>query len=241
MGADEPGRAGHHHRHSASSTRSSLAASTDQLIEGCGPVAGRVGGTAGVAALLPAGQRAAVPASSRVDLGKPKCSCHSAVDPPGGRVPHPRWTRPARALAITVGVLALVGSVAVLAPLVDGPVLAATWRTALGSPLGAGLALAAYLGAFLVRAALWQRVVPQLRLGHALAAIHLALAGNHLLPLRLGEALRVTSVLGLALLLAPSLVLGLFGAWGWAIVAALATAGIAGCWWLIRLSPGRRR
>ena len=182
-------------------------------------------------------------------------------------MPHPRWTRPARALAITVGVLALVGSVAVLAPLVDGPVLAATWRTALGSPLGAGLALAAYLGAFLVRAALWQRVVPQLRLGHALAAIHLALAGNHLLPLRLGEALRVTSVvrrtglapgaatastvvlrtadllsvLGLALLLAPSLVLGLFGAWGWAIVAALATAGIAGCWWLIRLSPGRRR
>jgi uncharacterized membrane protein YbhN (UPF0104 family) len=187
--------------------------------------------------------------------------------PPGGHVPHTRWTRPGRALPIIVGVLALAGSVAVLAPLVDGPMLAATWRTALGSPLGAGLALAAYLGAFLVRAALWQRVVPQLRLGQALAAIHLALAGNHLLPLRLGEALRVTSVirrtglapgaatastvvlrtadllsvLGLALLLAPSLVLGLFGAWGWAIVAALATAGIAGCWWLIRLSPGRRR
>jgi hypothetical protein len=93
-------------------------------------------------------------------------------------VPHPRWTRPARALAITVGVLALVGSMAVLAPLVDGPMLAATWRTSLGSPLGAGLALAAYLGAFLVRAALWQRVVPQLRLGQALAAIHLALAGD---------------------------------------------------------------
>jgi uncharacterized membrane protein YbhN (UPF0104 family) len=187
--------------------------------------------------------------------------------PPGGRVPHPRWTRPARALAITVGVLALAGSLAVLAPLVDGPVLAATWRAALASPLGVGLALTAYLGAFLVRAALWRRVVPQLRLGQALAAIHLALAGNHLLPLRLGEALRVTSVvrrtalapgaatastvvlrtadllsvLGLALLLAPSLVLGLFGAWGWAIVAALVTAGIGGCWWLIRLSPGRRR
>jgi uncharacterized membrane protein YbhN (UPF0104 family) len=187
--------------------------------------------------------------------------------PPGGRVPHPRWTRPARALAITVGVLALAGSLAVLAPLVDGPVLAATWRAALASPLGVGLALTAYLGAFLLRAALWQRVVPQLRLGQALAAIHLALAGNHLLPLRLGEALRVTSVirrtglapgaatastvvlrtadllsvLGLALLLAPSLVLGLFGAWGWAIVAALVTAGIGGCWWLIRLSPGRRR
>jgi uncharacterized membrane protein YbhN (UPF0104 family) len=159
-------------------------------------------------------------------------------------VPHPRWARPARTVPTTIGVLALAGSLAVLAPLVDGPMLAATCR-----------------------AALWQRVVPQLRLGHALAAIHLALAGNHLLPLRLGEALRVTSVirrtglapgaatastvvlrtadllsvLGLALLLAPSLVLGLFGAWGWAILAALATAGIGGYWWLIRLSPGRRR
>src|SRR5918993_5370753 len=131
-----------------------------------------------------------------------------------------------------------------------------TWRAALARPLGARPAPTAYLGAFLLRAALWQRVGPQLRLGHALAAIHLALAGNHLLPLRLGEALRVTSVvrrtglapsaatastvvlrtadllsvLGLALLLAPSLVLGLFGAWGWAIIAALATAGSAGCW-----------
>jgi hypothetical protein len=147
------------------------------------------------------------------------------------------------------------------------PLLAATWRAALASPLGAGLALAAYLGAFLLRAALWQRVLPQLRLGQALAAIHLALAGNHLLPLRLGEALRVTSVIrrtglapaaatastvvlrtadllsvvGLALLLAPSLLLGLFGAWGWAILAALATASIGGGWWLTRLPHDRRR
>jgi uncharacterized membrane protein YbhN (UPF0104 family) len=185
--------------------------------------------------------------------------------PPGGRVHHPRRTRPA--LPITVGGLALAGSLAVLAPLADGPVLAGTWRAALASPLGAGLALTAYLGAFLLRAALWQRVVPQLRLGHALAAIHLALAGNHLLPLRLGEALRVTSVVrrtglspgaatastvvlrtadllsvvGLAMVLAPSLVLGLFGAWRWAVIAALALAGIAGGWWLTRLPRDRGR
>jgi hypothetical protein len=108
---------------------------------------------------------------------------------------HHRWAHPARALPITAGVLALAASLAVLAPLVDGPVLAGAWRAALASPLGAGLALAAYLGAFLLRAALWRRVLPQLRLGHALAAIHLALAANHLLPLRLGEALRVTSVI----------------------------------------------
>jgi uncharacterized membrane protein YbhN (UPF0104 family) len=181
-------------------------------------------------------------------------------------VRRPRRTRPARAVALTLGALALAASLAVLAPLADGPVLAATWRAALASPLGACLALGAYLGAFVLRAALWQRIVPELRFGHALAAIHLALAGNHLLPLRLGEALRVTSVvrrtglapgaatastvvsrtadllsvLGLAMLLAPSLVLGLVGAWGWAIVAALATAGLGGCWWLTRL-PGDRR
>jgi hypothetical protein len=128
-------------------------------------------------------------------------------------------------------------------------------RAALASPLGACLALAAYQGAFLLRAALWHRVVPELRLGHAVAAIHLALAGNHLLPLRLGEGLRVVSVVrrtglssgaasastvvlrsadllsvvGLAMVLAPSLLLGLFGSWGWAVIAALATASVGGC------------
>jgi uncharacterized membrane protein YbhN (UPF0104 family) len=171
----------------------------------------------------------------------------------------------AHALPTALGVLAVAGGLAVLAPLADGPALAATWRAAHASPLGAALALAAYLGAFLVRAALWRRVLPRLPLGHALAAIHLSLAGNHLLPLRLGEALRVTSVVrragvppgaatastlalrtadllslvALAVLLAPGLLAGLLGWWAWALVAGVAAASVAGWWWLGVLARGR--
>ena len=65
---------------------------------------------------------------------------------------------------------------------------------ALADPLVLAAALAAYGAAFVVRAALWRRVLPGLSLGQALAAIHVALAGNHVLPLRLGEPLRVVSV-----------------------------------------------
>ena len=39
-------------------------------------------------------------------------------------MPHPRWAHPARAVPITVGVLALAASLAVLAPLADGSALA---------------------------------------------------------------------------------------------------------------------
>jgi uncharacterized membrane protein YbhN (UPF0104 family) len=64
---------------------------------------------------------------------------------------------------------------------------------AAGDPLGLALALGAYSAAFLVRAGLWCRILPGLGFGQSLAAIHVGLAGNHILPLRLGEPLRVVS------------------------------------------------
>lgn len=45
-----------------------------------------------------------------------------------------------------------------------------------------------------MRAVAWTRLLDRLPFGQALAAIHLALAGNHVLPFRLGEPLRVSSV-----------------------------------------------
>ncbi|MDX1691990.1 MAG: lysylphosphatidylglycerol synthase domain-containing protein, partial [Acidimicrobiia bacterium] len=61
-------------------------------------------------------------------------------------------------------------------------------------PLMTAAALGAFGGAFLLRAVAWARVLPGLAPGHAWAALHVALAGNHLLPLRLGEPLRIVSV-----------------------------------------------
>ena len=54
--------------------------------------------------------------------------------------------------------------------------------------------LTAFGGAFLIRALVWRRVLPDLTLGQSCAAIHVALLGNHLPPFRLGEPLRVASV-----------------------------------------------
>ena len=98
-------------------------------------------------------------------------------------------------------------------------------------------ALAAYAAAFGLRTWAWRRVLPTLSAGQAWAALHVSLAGNHVLPLRMGEALRPVSVarrtdiglapaaastvalravdliavLGLALLVSPALVLGAAG------------------------------
>lgn len=60
-------------------------------------------------------------------------------------------------------------------------------------PLGLTLALSACAAAFVVRAELWRGVPRRLSFVQALAAIYVALAGNHILPLRLGEPLRVIS------------------------------------------------
>jgi uncharacterized membrane protein YbhN (UPF0104 family) len=92
-----------------------------------------------------------------------------------------------------VGAAALVASAVYIATAVDLGALASATRAAASDPLGLALALGAYGLAFALRAALWCRALPGLGFGQSLAAIHVSLAGNHLLPLRLGEPLRVVS------------------------------------------------
>src|SRR3954469_3269446 len=94
-----------------------------------------------------------------------------------------------------LGVLALAVALGYLARGVDraqlGAALSAVGRRA-GGVLGA---LIMYAAAFAVRSWAWRRVLPGLPYGQAWAALHVSLLGNHVLPFRLGEALRVTSVL----------------------------------------------
>ena len=96
-----------------------------------------------------------------------------------------RWWLGAAALAVSVVLLARVADVHVLREVV---------ATARARPGGAVVALVAYAAAFVLRAALWRRLLPDLRLRDALAALHVATGANHVLPVRLGEVLRVTSV-----------------------------------------------
>ncbi len=94
-----------------------------------------------------------------------------------------------------LGLLVLAVALVYLARVVDpdelGAALAAVGRRP-GALLGA---LVLYAAAFALRAWAWRRVLPALPYGQSWAALHVSLLGNHVLPFRLGEALRVTSVL----------------------------------------------
>jgi len=168
-------------------------------------------------------------------------------------------------IAWAAGAVVLSLSIAFIAKAVDGAVLERTWRAAAGQPFGIVLALGAYATAFLIRSVVWAGLVPGLSFGHALAAIHVSLGGNHVLPLRLGEALRVTSVVrrtdvslaaatastvmlrasdifavvGLAALLGPQVVDGLVGGWGRLLLFPAAAIWAGGLWWLRRLEVSR--
>lgn len=125
-------------------------------------------------------------------------------------------------------VLLLVIAIAAIAPAVDPGALASTARAAITDPAALAAVLAVYAGAFVIRAAIWRRVLPAVPFGHGLAALHVALAGNKLLPLRLGEALRVTSVVrrtGVSLAEATASTVALRGA---DVLAVLVLAGVLG-------------
>ena len=160
------------------------------------------------------------------------------------------------------GLVLLVVSLVLLVPRLETDLLAAALRQALADPVGLVAALVAYAAAFALRAGLWRRVLPQLSFGHALAALHVSLAGNHLLPLRLGEALRVASVVRrtdtgfpaatastlslraadviavvvIAGALSPRFVGDIIGGWSWVLLATVIGAGAAGVVWLRRLA-----
>jgi uncharacterized membrane protein YbhN (UPF0104 family) len=177
-----------------------------------------------------------------------------------------RVPAPSRRLLVWAGFLAVLASAVFIATAVDPAQLADTFAAIAADPLAAVAALAVYAGAFALRAAVWTRVLPALSFGQALAAIHVSLLGNHVLPLRLGEALRVTSVVRrarvplaeatastlflraadtlavavLAAALSPAFAERLLGPWAFALAAAAGAAWLAGTVWLRRLAARRR-
>lgn len=156
------------------------------------------------------------------------------------------------------GVALTLAAVAVIAA-VDIDALGRAWDRAVGDPTGVLVACAAFGLAFVLRAFAWRRVVPGLSIGHSLAGIHLAFGANHLLPLRLGEPLRVLSVVrrtpvgleaatvstvtlraadiatvvGLGWLIAPKAFSRLVGGWGWFLVVLVLLVGLV-AWRMLR-------
>ncbi len=100
-----------------------------------------------------------------------------------------------RMAGLVLGLVALVAAVFYLAGAVEAGTLRRVGSAVAADPVGVTLALASYAGAFALRAWAWRRTLPGLPAPQAWAALHVSLLANHVLPLRLGEALRVTSVL----------------------------------------------
>src|SRR5690242_8402935 len=93
-----------------------------------------------------------------------------------------------------VAVLSTLVAVLLIAQGIDRDALGEARRAAMERPGPVAVAVAALALAFVVRAWAWRRVLPGLSFGHSLAGIHLAYGANHVLPLRLGEPLRILSV-----------------------------------------------
>ena len=167
--------------------------------------------------------------------------------------------------AIVIAVTAATAVIVVQA--VDGSALADAVRQAASEPIVVVGALASFGLAFVLRALAWRRVLPDLSFGHALAGIHVALGANHVLPLRLGEAMRVVSVtrrtdVGVdaavastvtlrtadtialaawALVVSPAVLISMVGSPGWLLFGATAVAAIAVAGWLWLRALGSRR
>ena len=168
--------------------------------------------------------------------------------------------------AASVLVVAVTGlAAAVIVSTVDADALVRAARTARGEPVRVLAAAGAFGLAFVLRAVAWRRVLPGLSFGHALGGIHLALGGNHLLPLRLGEPMRVVSVVrrtgvsvdaatastvalrsadllavvGLTLAAGPAALADLTGWGGWLVFAAVVIAALVAWLWLRRVAARR--
>lgn len=105
----------------------------------------------------------------------------------GGRNRLPRW-------AVIGAMLLTIPVIWLIATTVDVQALEAVWEAVAQRPAGLVLALSAFAAAFGLRSFAWTRVLPDLELRQSWAALHVSLGGNHVLPLRLGEPLRVVSV-----------------------------------------------
>ncbi|MGH3344145.1 MAG: lysylphosphatidylglycerol synthase domain-containing protein, partial [Carbonactinosporaceae bacterium] len=175
----------------------------------------------------------------------------------GGSMRH----RAVQAVRLTAGVAVLVLAAGYLAQVAEPVDVGRVVHAIVTDPAGLTLALGCYAAAFVLRARAWTAVMPGLPFGHSWAALHVSLLGNHVLPLRLGEALRVTSVLRrtslpgrpvvagaltlravdllavvvLAAVALPDLVLRLAGGWLWGAGLGMLVAGCLGAIWLRRL------
>ncbi|MBA2308850.1 MAG: hypothetical protein H0W01_06050, partial [Pseudonocardiales bacterium] len=167
-----------------------------------------------------------------------------------------RWARH------LIGVVGLGVAVAYLVAVVDGAALREVAGAVFSAPFGLLVALIGYGMAFGLRAWAWCEVLPGLSRGQSWAALHVSLLGNHLLPLRLGEVLRVTSVLrrtslparpviasaitlraadlvvvlALALVVAPAALAAAAGGWLWAVAGLMLAVGVGAGWWTWRLA-----
>lgn len=95
---------------------------------------------------------------------------------------------------IALGAAATVVASVVMVRALDAAAFADAVDRAAQDPGGMTLAVAGFASAFVLRAVAWQRTLPTLGFGHALAGVHLTLGANHVLPFRLGEPLRAVSV-----------------------------------------------
>ena len=161
-------------------------------------------------------------------------------------------------IGVVVGAIAAV----IVVRAVDGDLMRRAWDEAFDHPAEVALACAAFGLAFILRAIAWQRVLPGLSFGQSLAGIHLTLGANHVLPFRLGEPVRVVSVVRradvsvdaatastvmlrsadiiavflLVLAVAPGAYMDLVGWFGWLVVAGVVAAVVVTWRWLLRMA-----
>lgn len=98
-------------------------------------------------------------------------------------------------LRLLAGLVLIVAAVSYLVHVVDADAVGSAIGAALAAPVSLAIAVTLYAAAFGLRTWAWCRMLPGLSAGQSWAALHVSLLGNHVLPLRLGEVLRVTSVL----------------------------------------------
>ena len=168
-------------------------------------------------------------------------------------------------LVVLLGLIVGLIAVLIIMPNVDGSAFGEALSQAVEQPFGMAVALAGFGIAFIFRAIAWRRILPQLPFSHALSAIHLSLGANHVLPFRLGEPLRILSIvrrqrIGLeaatvstvtlraadilsvmlvGALVAPSAFFSLVGIVGWILLAAVLLVSFFGWKWLSSVAQRR--
>ncbi len=230
---------------------------------GAATTSGHAGAADAGAARDTAGSAAA---ADGADTAGPTAPIGASPAADAGDAPPRRLSAAASRRAFLLGAAVFVAAGVVVARAVDTAALRASATAMADRPVVVVLALAVFGLAFVLRAVAWRRVLPGLSFGQSLAAIHLAFGANHVLPLRLGEPLRIVSVvrradvplaeatsstvalraadivavLALGALVGPAVVTHLLGAWAWAVLALVLAVGAAGVWWLRRAARTSR-